>query len=122
MTDKRRTIELDIPTTAAERVARQDAGRVERAINALRKPDQSLANVANTIRQSIAEVIEELQGEVVEAAGLRTALQNLNAEVCGSINAFPHAIRDAIGNTNFAVLQQRSEEATASLRAREHQS
>lgn len=34
--------------------------RAKRAIDALRKPDASLAAVANTVRQSIAEVIEEL--------------------------------------------------------------
>lgn len=37
-----------------------DADRAQRAVEALRKPDASLANVANTVRQSIAEVIEEL--------------------------------------------------------------
>jgi hypothetical protein len=34
--------------------------RAKRAIEALRKPDASLQNVANTVRQSLAEVIEEI--------------------------------------------------------------
>ncbi len=36
------------------------AERAQRAIEALRAPDYTLARVPNTIRQSIAEVIEEL--------------------------------------------------------------
>jgi len=35
--------------------------RAKRAIEALRKPDASLARVVNTVRQSIAEVIEHQQ-------------------------------------------------------------
>lgn len=37
-----------------------DLERAQRAIDALRKPDASLQRVPNTIRQSIAEVIEDL--------------------------------------------------------------
>lgn len=37
--------------------------RALRAIAALRKPDSSMARVPNTIRQSIADVIEEMLGE-----------------------------------------------------------
>lgn len=33
--------------------------RAKRAVEALRKPDASLARVPNTVRQSIAEVIED---------------------------------------------------------------
>ena len=36
-----------------------DKNRASRAIDALRKPDASLSSVANTVRQSIAEVIED---------------------------------------------------------------
>jgi hypothetical protein len=44
--------------------------RFERAIDALRKPDPSLANVANTVRQSLAEAFEVQQAriEALEAA------------------------------------------------------
>lgn len=38
--------------------------RAQRAVDALRKPDASLARVPNTIRQSIAEVIEEQEAEI----------------------------------------------------------
>jgi phage shock protein A len=50
--------------------------RVERAIEALRKPDHSLANVANTVRQALAEVIEDQQAriEALEAT-LRAVLE-----------------------------------------------
>lgn len=41
-----------------------DMTRANRAIDALRKPDASLARVPNTVRQSLAEVIEELQAEI----------------------------------------------------------
>jgi hypothetical protein len=37
-----------------------DLDRAHRAIAALRTPDASLARVPNTVRQSIAEVIEDL--------------------------------------------------------------
>ncbi|QPF81705.1 hypothetical protein IC762_12475 [Bradyrhizobium genosp. L] len=37
-----------------------DVERANRAIDALRKPDASLQRVPNTVRQSIAEVIEDL--------------------------------------------------------------
>ena len=81
-------IDLDIPRTAAARVARQDAerscecsrcGRLHhrlaaspplgeeaamRAIVALRTPDQSMAHVVNAVRQSIADVIEEQKRQI----------------------------------------------------------
>jgi hypothetical protein len=40
-----------------------DLTRANRAIDALRKPDASLDRVVNTVRQSLAEVIEELIAE-----------------------------------------------------------
>lgn len=78
-----KTIKLDIPASAAERVRREEAtrscecprcGRLHhrlaaappesvatnamRAVEALRAPDASLSRVPNTVRQSIADVIE----------------------------------------------------------------
>lgn len=47
--------------------------RARRAINALREPDASLLSVANTVRQSIADVIEDSGGETER---LRNALAN----------------------------------------------
>lgn len=41
--------------------------RIARAIKALRTPDQTLARVPNTIRQSLAEVIEGLQRDKAAA-------------------------------------------------------
>jgi hypothetical protein len=38
--------------------------RAARAIAALREPDASLARVSNTVRQSIADVIEEQRAEI----------------------------------------------------------
>jgi hypothetical protein len=43
---------------------RVETDRASRAIHALRKPDSSLSRVPNTIRQSIAEVIEETVRQV----------------------------------------------------------
>ncbi len=43
--------------------------RARRAIEALRAPDHSLARVPNTIRQSIAEVIED-QANQIDSYGL----------------------------------------------------
>jgi uncharacterized protein with ATP-grasp and redox domains len=46
--------------------------RAERAIKALRAPDASLSRVANTVRQSLAEVIEETEARALKAeAALR---------------------------------------------------
>jgi hypothetical protein len=47
-----------------------DRKSAERAIEALRKPDPSLAHVVNTVRQSLAEVVEDQQNriEALEAA------------------------------------------------------
>jgi hypothetical protein len=46
--------------------------RAERAIKALRAPDASLSRVANTVRQSLAEVIEETEARAIKAeAALR---------------------------------------------------
>jgi hypothetical protein len=57
--------------------------RVERAIEALRKPDCSLANVANTVRQSLAGIVED-QAAHIEA--LETALLNLvNAKALSGV-------------------------------------
>lgn len=44
--------------------------RVERAIEALRKPDYTLQRVPNTIRQSIAEVIEDQATALERAYGI----------------------------------------------------
>lgn len=44
--------------------------RAERAIKALRDPDHSLANVANTVRQTIAEVIEDQASALERAYGI----------------------------------------------------
>lgn len=44
--------------------------RAERAIEALRKPDYTLARVPNTIRQSIAEVIEDQAAALERAYGI----------------------------------------------------
>lgn len=44
--------------------------RASRAIDALRKPDASLSHVPNTIRQSIAEVIEDQQTNLERAYGI----------------------------------------------------
>jgi hypothetical protein len=44
--------------------------RAERAIEALREPDHSLARVPNTIRQSIAEVIEDQAAALERAYGI----------------------------------------------------
>lgn len=41
-----------------------DMARANRAVEALRKPDASMARVVNTVRQSLAEIIEELIAEV----------------------------------------------------------
>lgn len=46
----------------------------EKAIVALRAPDASLSRVPNTVRQSIAEVIEKQEDEIF---GLRRALGRL---------------------------------------------
>jgi hypothetical protein len=43
--------------------------RHERAIHALRKPDASLQRVPNTVRQSLADVIED-QRKVIDKYGL----------------------------------------------------
>jgi hypothetical protein len=43
--------------------------RHERAIHALRTPDASLQRVPNTVRQSLADVIEE-QRKVIDKYGL----------------------------------------------------
>jgi hypothetical protein len=47
-----------------------DRKSAERAIEALRNPDPSLAHVVNTVRQSLAEVVEDQQNriEALEAA------------------------------------------------------
>lgn len=83
MSEPRSTVSLDIPESAAERVRRQEearscecprcgrlhhrlaahppeeiASQAMKAVEALRTPDASLAAVANTVRQSIADVIE----------------------------------------------------------------
>ena len=44
--------------------------RAERAIKALRDPDYTLARVPNTIRQSIAEVIEDQQTALERTYGI----------------------------------------------------
>ena len=44
--------------------------RAERAIEALRKPDPALARVPNTVRQSIAEVIEDQATALERAYGI----------------------------------------------------
>lgn len=44
--------------------------RAERAIEALRKPDYTLARVPNTVRQSIAEVIEDQTAALEYAYGI----------------------------------------------------
>ena len=49
---------------------RDDAHKPELAIEALRKPDASLARVPNVVRQSLAEVIEQLQAEAAELEGI----------------------------------------------------
>lgn len=49
---------------------RDDAHRPELAIEALRKPDASLARVPNTVRQSLAEVIEQLRDEAESLQGV----------------------------------------------------
>jgi ubiquinone biosynthesis protein UbiJ len=41
--------------------------RAERTIKALRAPDASLSRVANTVRQSLAEVIEETEARAIKA-------------------------------------------------------
>jgi hypothetical protein len=78
-----KTVNLDIPLDAAERVRREEAARscecprcgrthhrlaasppeaiasqAMKAVEALRTPDPSMRTVANTVRQSIADVIE----------------------------------------------------------------
>lgn len=83
------TIKLDIPESAAERVRREDAARAcecprcgrmhhrlaaappeaiasqaMKAVDALRTPDASLRTVPNTIRQSIADVIEAQKRQI----------------------------------------------------------
>lgn len=83
------TIKLDIPESAAERVRRQEAARscecprcgrmhhrlaasppeagasqAMKAVDALRTPDASLRAVPNTIRQSIADVIEAQKRQI----------------------------------------------------------
>lgn len=81
--ESKTTVDLDIPKTAAERIAREDAARAcecprcgrmhhrlatlppiaedasIKAIVALREPAACFAAVANTIRQSTADVIED---------------------------------------------------------------
>jgi hypothetical protein len=44
--------------------------RAERAIKALREPDYTLARVPNTVRQSIAEVIEDQATALERAYGI----------------------------------------------------
>ncbi|PSM18259.1 hypothetical protein [Nitratireductor sp. StC3] len=48
------------PTYPAPALTDEAVERAKRAITALRKPDASLSRVPNTVRQSIAEVIEGL--------------------------------------------------------------
>lgn len=89
-----KTIDLDIPLDAAERVRREAAARscecprcgrqhhrlaasppeaiasqAMKAVEALRTPDASMRTVANTVRQSIADVIEA-QKRVIDRYGL----------------------------------------------------
>jgi hypothetical protein len=88
------TINLDIPTDAAERVRREEAARAcecprcgrqhhrlaanppeaiaskaMKAVDALRTPDYTMQRVPNTVRQSIADVIEA-QKRVIDRYGL----------------------------------------------------
>jgi hypothetical protein len=51
-----------------------DRKSAERAIEALRNPDPSLAHVVNTVRQSLAEVVEDQQNRIEE---LEAALQRI---------------------------------------------
>lgn len=55
--------------------------RAQRAIEALRKPDASLQRVPNTIRQSIAEVIEDLS----KAAEIVRLIDELRADEGDSV-------------------------------------
>jgi hypothetical protein len=83
------TINLDIPLDSAERIRREDAARscecprcgrmhhrlaasppeaiasqAMKAVEALRTPDASMRTVANTVRQSIADVIEAQKRQI----------------------------------------------------------
>ena len=51
-------------------VAQMSDTRALRAIATLREPDYTLARVPNTIRQSIAEVIEDQQTTIERAYGI----------------------------------------------------
>ena len=55
--------------------------RAERSVNALRTPDASLQRVPNTVRQSIADVIEELlvpMPSAAQAPSMREALEDVS--------------------------------------------
>lgn len=71
--------------------------RAQRAIDALRKPDASLSRVPNTVRQSIAEVIED-QMKQVDKYGLALMMIREGCayptEVAGEVLARFHPLPD----------------------------
>lgn len=50
--------------------------RHERAVRALRTPDPSMANVPNTVRQAMADVIEEQRAAIAGLLAAGNALAN----------------------------------------------
>lgn len=90
------------------------AARVRRALKALRTPDPSLARVANTVRQSIADVIEELvrDAETLEQRQRDTDwLQQAAFQILHENNIMPSS-RDLIK------AYKRATEQTATLEGR----
>jgi hypothetical protein len=73
--------------------------RAARAVAALRKPDHSLARVPNTVRQSIADIIEELDAEAEKFRQMGMAAKTDGADkVCFGVSAgLKHASRIVSG-------------------------
>jgi len=94
--------------------------RAKRAIEALRKPDASLARVVNTVRQSIAEVIEhqqiliDVQADRIEA--LKAALRRIAERGDGYTTGDGHAYCQEIAR-NALTPEQDKPSGFANLRA-----
>jgi hypothetical protein len=70
--------------------------RARRAVIALREPDASCARVPNTVRQSMADVIEELESEIIR---LRSFLSEGEQQRLDSELAWKNPRVDSRGRT-----------------------
>jgi hypothetical protein len=86
--------------------------RMREAFNAKHADGRSLMQIA-------AAVADEMVAEAIsERDAARKALTSLANSVEGSWEAFEVALREAIGNTNYAVVQEKINRARVTLAAK----